>query len=163
MCMIIIICTHQIDVKTKKLLEIFLKKTRGAHHADVGGMTSGSMPLSTSIFQEGVIIPPLKLVEKGNIDKKIMDFLLNNVRTPMEREGDFASQIMANITGVRRTGELIEKYGLETVRFYAGCLRPITVLTKKGSIVDARFPAAVAGGCGEKCSHQKKSSARKGK
>jgi N-methylhydantoinase B len=68
-----------------------------AHHADVGGMTSGSMPLSTSIFQEGVIIPPLKLVEKGSIDKKLMDFLLNNVRTPVEREGDFASQMSGSM------------------------------------------------------------------
>ena len=93
-----------------------------AHHADVGGMTPGSMPLSTSIFQEGLIIPALKLVEKGTIDKKIMNFLLNNVRTPVEREGDFAAQIMANITGVRRTEELIAKYSIEKTRFYAGAL-----------------------------------------
>jgi len=211
-----------------------------AHHADVGGMTSGSMPISTSIFQEGIIIPPLKLVEKGSIDQKIMALLLNNVRTPVEREGDFAAQIMANITGVRRAEELVEKYGLEVVRFYAGslmdyaeritrktiaeipdgsyefedfmdddglsdekisirviltihgdeatldfrasdpqvrgsinavyaitlsavlyvfrslvpediptntgCLRPLNVLTRKGSVLDAHFPAAVAGG-----------------
>jgi len=51
-----------------------------------------------------------------------MRFLLNNVRTPVEREGDFAAQIMANITGVRRTEELIAKYGLEKTRFYAGAL-----------------------------------------
>ena len=93
-----------------------------AHHADVGGMTPGSMPLSTSIFQEGLIIPALKLVEKGTIDKKIMSFLLNNVRTPVEREGDFAAQIMANITGVRRTEELIAKYSIKKTRFYAGAL-----------------------------------------
>mgnify|MGYP000001727861 FL=1 len=68
-----------------------------AHHADVGGMSSGSMPLSTSLFQEGIIIPPLKLVERGTIDRKLMKFLLNNVRTPKEREGDFAAQIMCNI------------------------------------------------------------------
>ncbi len=211
-----------------------------AHHADVGGMSSGSMPLSNSIFQEGLIIPPLKIVEKGKIDEKIMAFLLNNVRTAVEREGDFAAQIMANITGVRRTKDLIGKYGLETVEFYAkglmdyaermtsetirsipdgsyefqdhmdddgfgkekikihviitingekatldftgsspqvegsinavyaitlsavlyvfrslvktdiptngGCLRPIKVITKKGTIVDANFPASVAGG-----------------
>jgi N-methylhydantoinase B len=61
------------------------------------------MPLSTSIFQEGIIIPPLKIVENGRVDRKIMGFFLNNVRTPAEREGDFAAQIMANITGVRRT------------------------------------------------------------
>lgn len=211
-----------------------------AHHADVGGMSSGSMPLSVSIFQEGIIIPPLKIVERGAIDRKIMDFFLSNVRTPLEREGDFAAQVMANITGVRRTSELIDKYSLETVEFYAaalmgyseqiirkaianipdgvytfedfmdddgidhghikihvtitilgdeavldfrqsepqvpgcingvyaitlsaalyvfrslvaqeipanaGCLRHLTILTKKGSVVDARFPAAVAGG-----------------
>ncbi|GBC60659.1 5-oxoprolinase [Desulfonema ishimotonii] len=93
-----------------------------AHHADVGGMTSGSMPLSRSLYQEGIIIPPLKIVEKGEIDRKLMRFLLSNVRTPAEREGDFAAQIMANITGVRRTEELVEKYDFETVRFYAGSL-----------------------------------------
>ncbi len=93
-----------------------------AHHADVGGMSSGSMPLSTSIFQEGIIIPPLKLVDRGTIDQKIMRFLLNNVRTPVEREGDFAAQIMSNVTGVRRTEELIAKYGLDKTRFYAGAL-----------------------------------------
>jgi N-methylhydantoinase B len=211
-----------------------------AHHADVGGMSSGSMPVSTSIFQEGIIIPPLKLVERGSIDRKLMALMLNNVRTPLEREGDFAAQIMANITGVRRTEELVRKYGPDTVRFYgrslmdyaeritrktimeipdgsytfkdfmdddglshrkvcirvnvtiqgdeatldfrssdpqvrgsinavyaitlsavlyvfrsltveaiptnAGCLRPIRFLTRKGTILDAQFPAAVAGG-----------------
>jgi N-methylhydantoinase B len=78
-----------------------------AHHADVGGISPGSMPLSSSIFQEGLIIPPMKLVEKGRLDRKIMAFLLNNVRTPVEREGDFAAQIMANLTGVRRIRELL--------------------------------------------------------
>ncbi|WP_320171075.1 hydantoinase B/oxoprolinase family protein [Maridesulfovibrio sp.] len=211
-----------------------------AHHSDVGGMASGSMPLSTSLYQEGIIIPPVKIVAGGEIVKGVMDLILNNVRTPVEREGDFSAQIMANITGVRRLKELIDKYGLETVDFYAaglndyaeaitrktiesipdgtysftdymdgdgvdcenvpisvvmevkgdsarldftesgnqvsgsvnavrsitlsavlyvfrsliegdvptnaGILRPIEVLTRKGSILDANFPAAVAGG-----------------
>ena len=211
-----------------------------AHHADVGGMSSGSMPLSRSIFQEGIIIPPLKIVERGSIDRKLLSFFLNNVRTPVEREGDFAAQIMGSTTGVRRTRELIQKYTLDTVDFYAkslmdyaervtrhkiqqiangiytfedfmdddgfghekirihvsihiegdeatldfrrsdpqtegsinavyaitlsavlyvfralvereiptnaGILRPIQVLTRKGTVVDAQFPAAVAGG-----------------
>ncbi len=90
-----------------------------AHHADVGGMTPGSMPLSTSIFQEGVIIPPIKFLENGKIDDKILKFFLNNVRTPHEREGDFAAQIMANITGVKRLKELLEKYSEDTILFYA--------------------------------------------
>ncbi len=93
-----------------------------AHHADVGGMVAGSMPLSTFIFQEGIIIPPLKFVEKGTIDAKLLRFFLNNVRTPVEREGDFAAQVMANLTGVRRMGELIEKYGFETTSSYAKAL-----------------------------------------
>ncbi len=90
-----------------------------AHHADVGGMSSGSMPLSTSIFQEGVIIPPLKIVEKGKIDKKVMAFFLKNVRTPEEREGDFSAQIMANLTGIDRIKEMERKYGNKNLRFYA--------------------------------------------
>ena len=93
-----------------------------AHHADVGGMSSGSMPLSVSIYQEGIIIPPLTIVERGSIDRKIMGFFLSNVRTPLEREGDFSAQIMANITGVRRTGELIGKYSLEIAGLYAAAL-----------------------------------------
>ena len=90
-----------------------------AHHSDVGGMSPGSMPLSTSIFQEGIIIPPLKLVERGEIDRKLMEFFLNNVRIREEREGDFEAQIMANITGIKRLGELFNKYGKDIVLFYA--------------------------------------------
>ncbi len=93
-----------------------------AHHADVGGMTAGSMPLSTSLFQEGLIIPPVKLVKGGGVDGEIMRLLLANVRTPHEREGDFSAQVMANATGVRRLSELVEKYGLDMVREYAGAL-----------------------------------------
>ena len=89
-----------------------------AHHADVGGMSAGSMPLSTSIFQEGIIVPPMKLVEKGKVDDKVLSFILANVRTPQEREGDFSAQIMANITGIRRLQELVNRQGLEEVSFY---------------------------------------------
>ena len=90
-----------------------------AHHSDVGGMSPGSMPISTSIFQEGIIIPPLKLVEGGKIDRKILDFFLSNVRIREEREGDFEAQVMANITGIKRLGQLFDKYGEEMVLFYA--------------------------------------------
>ncbi|WP_045219290.1 hydantoinase B/oxoprolinase family protein [Desulfonatronum thioautotrophicum] len=110
-----------------------------AHHADVGGMTAGSMPLSTSIFQEGVIIPPLKLVENGQIDAKLLRFFLNNVRTPQEREGDFSAQVMANMTGVRRTRELLAKYAPETVRFYARALNDYAETMTRTAV--ARIPA----------------------
>lgn len=93
-----------------------------AHHADVGGMSSGSMPLSTSIYQEGVIVPPLKIVEGGKVDQKLLKFILNNVRTPIEREGDFSAQIMANLIGVKRIKEVVAKYGIEVVKKYCNGL-----------------------------------------
>ncbi|WP_428567737.1 MAG: hydantoinase B/oxoprolinase family protein [Solidesulfovibrio sp. DCME] len=211
-----------------------------AHHADVGGMAAGSMPLSTSIFQEGLVIPPVKIVAGGEIVPDVMNLFLANVRTPNERQGDFSAQIMANATGVARMEALVAAHGRDTVTAMAkaltdyaerlmraaiaaipegdytaedfldddgagnqdlalrltlsvadgeaeldftasdpqtagcvnavraialsaalyvfralaggamptnaGCLRPITVRTKRGSLLDAAFPAAVAGG-----------------
>ncbi len=93
-----------------------------AHHADVGGMMPGSMPLSTTIFQEGIIIPPLKIVHQGELDPAIMSFFLQNVRTPTEREGDLTAQIMANRVGAERVRALISKYTLSTVKHYAESL-----------------------------------------
>ncbi|NPA53766.1 MAG: hydantoinase B/oxoprolinase family protein, partial [Aquificae bacterium] len=89
-----------------------------AHHADVGGISAGSMPLSNSIFQEGINIPPVKLVKKGKINKEILDFIKNNVRTPEERDGDFKAQISANLTGIKRLKELCIQNSLEKVLFY---------------------------------------------
>ena len=211
-----------------------------AHHADVGGMAAGSMPLSTSIFQEGLVIPPVKIVAAGEIVPDVMNLFLANVRTPNERQGDFAAQIMANRVGVARMEALVAAYGREAVTAMsaalmdyaerlmraamaampegsyeaedfldddgagnadlairltlsladgeaeldftdsdpqtagcvnavraivvsaalyalralaggemptnAGCMRPVTVTTKAGTLVDAKFPAAVAGG-----------------
>ncbi len=211
-----------------------------AHHSDIGGMSAGSMPLSTSIFQEGIIIPALKILRKGKIDDSIMTLILNNVRTPVERQGDFAAQFMANMIGIRRICEIVDTNGVELTKQYsdglltytekimrktiheipngnytfedfldsdgisdekvrvkvdltieddeaicdfrgsskqvsgsinavyaitvsaclyvfrclvkqniptnAGCLRPVNILTEKGSVVDAAHPAAVAAG-----------------
>lgn len=211
-----------------------------AHHADVGGMAAGSMPLSTSIFQEGLVIPPVKIVAGGEIVPDVMNLFLANVRTPNERQGDFSAQITANAIGVARMEALVAAYGRDTVTAMAtalldyaerlmraaitampdgtyeaedfldddgvgaqdlalrltltidggeaeldftgsdpqtagcvnavkaiavsaalyvfralaggdmptnaGCQRPLTVRTKAGSLADARFPAAVAGG-----------------
>lgn len=83
-----------------------------AHHADVGGMSPGSMPLSTELFQEGIIIPPLKLVEAGRRNEAVWQLILRNVRTPAEREGDLAAQLAAHKTGEKRLAEIISRYGL---------------------------------------------------
>jgi N-methylhydantoinase B len=89
-----------------------------AHHADVGGMTPGSMPPSTEIFQEGIIIPPLKLVEAGQFNEGVMKLLLANVRTPEERAGDLKAQLAANHKGVERMVEVVGRYGQAEVYFY---------------------------------------------
>ncbi len=87
-----------------------------AHHADVGGAYAGSMGLCREIYQEGVRIPPVKLVRRGATDRDVLAFLLNNVRTPREREGDLGAQIAACHTGATRLREVCRRYGLPRVR-----------------------------------------------
>jgi N-methylhydantoinase B len=90
-----------------------------AHHADVGGMVPGSMPSkSTEIWQEGLILPPLKLYSEGVLNKPVMDILMYNVRTPTEREGDLNAQIAAAQLGQRRVQEVIRKSGLSYWKTY---------------------------------------------
>ena len=87
-----------------------------AHHSDVGGMRPGSMPSdSREIFQEGVIIPPVRLVRGGEYVEDVLDLLLANVRTPDLRRGDLRAQIAANNIAEERVGELIERRGKEVV------------------------------------------------
>ena len=211
-----------------------------AHHADVGGMSAGSMPIATSVIQEGIRIPPVKLVRGGVLDADLWDLILANVRTPAERRGDMEAQLAANRVGERRLQEIVGKYSVPEITGYmrelcdyasrmvgarlreipdgrytyadvldndgitdtpveirvaieisdgtavvdftgsadqvsgsvnaiyaitvsavfyvfrclvgadipanAGCLEPITVIAPEGSVVNARFPAAVAGG-----------------
>ncbi|MCX8996993.1 hydantoinase B/oxoprolinase family protein [Rhizobiaceae bacterium BDR2-2] len=83
-----------------------------AHHSDVGGMEPGSMPgRSTEIFQEGLIIPPVRLYRRGVEQKDIMAMILANVRTPEERKGDINAQLAALRVGIRRVEELAERFG----------------------------------------------------
>jgi len=86
-----------------------------AHHSDVGGMSPGSMPLSQELYQEGIIIPPLKLVSAGHRNQDLWDFFLANVRTPIERAGDLLAQLAANRTGIERLQTLVERNGQEVV------------------------------------------------
>jgi len=82
-----------------------------AHHADVGGMFPGSMGLCREIAQEGIRIPPVKLMDTGKMDRQVLDILLANVRTPHEREGDLTAQMGACRIGVERVRELVERFG----------------------------------------------------
>ncbi|PIE80933.1 MAG: 5-oxoprolinase [Chloroflexi bacterium] len=93
-----------------------------AHHADVGGMTPGSMPLSTEIFQEGIIIPPIKLIEAGKRNEAVWQLILRNVRTPQERQGDLAAQLAAHAIGEKRLLEISERYTLAEAVIHAQAL-----------------------------------------
>jgi N-methylhydantoinase B/oxoprolinase/acetone carboxylase alpha subunit len=90
-----------------------------AHHSDVGGMSPGSMPLAREVFQEGLIIPPIKLEKRGRVDPEILALILANVRTPQEREGDLTAQIAANRVGEKRLTDLVRRYGHKRVAYYA--------------------------------------------
>jgi N-methylhydantoinase B len=87
-----------------------------AHHADVGGAYPGSMGLCREIYQEGVRIPPVKLMREGVTDRDVLAMLLNNVRTPEEREGDLGAQIAACHTGAERLRELCARYGVKRAK-----------------------------------------------
>jgi len=106
-----ITCIKPVFISNK--LEFFTVSR--AHHADIGGETPGSMPLSTSIHQEGIIIPPSYLYRKGKFNKQLMDEILGATRNPEEREGDFNAQVACLEVGAKRLLEIVEKYGIEKI------------------------------------------------
>ncbi|HEX5284284.1 MAG TPA: hydantoinase B/oxoprolinase family protein [Bryocella sp.] len=81
-----------------------------AHHSDVGGMFAGSMGPTREIFQEGIRIPPVHIVRNGEMQNDVLQLILHNVRTPIEREGDLAAQIGACRIAEQRTVCLSERY-----------------------------------------------------
>jgi len=87
-----------------------------AHHSDVGGMRPGSMPSdSREIYQEGLIIPPLRLMRGGECVEDVLALVLANVRTPGIRHGDLRAQVAAGAVAARRLDELIQRRGRETL------------------------------------------------
>jgi N-methylhydantoinase B/oxoprolinase/acetone carboxylase alpha subunit len=107
-----------------------------AHHSDVGGMSPGSMPLATEIFQEGLIIPPLKIMERGRLKEDILNLILANVRTAEERRGDLTAQIAANSKGVLRLKEVVKKYGLRKITRYTHLIQNYTEKILREAIRD---------------------------
>jgi N-methylhydantoinase B len=88
-----------------------------AHHSDVGGMTPGSMPSeSRSIYEEGIVIPPLRLVRRGVLVDDLLELVLANVRTPEIRRVDLLAQAAASEVGAQRLRALVERHGLPFVR-----------------------------------------------
>ena len=93
-----------------------------AHHADVGGVSPGSMTLSRHIDEEGLRIEPALLYRRGRRDAELLQRILSAVRTPDERLGDLDAQLAANVVGVRAMASLIDRSGIEAVTHYGGAL-----------------------------------------
>lgn len=91
-----------------------------AHHADIGGSASGSMAISRQIYQEGLIIPPVKLFNRGEVNQAVFDLILANVRTPNERSGDLWAQIAANKRGSDRLLETAGRFTPSVLQRYMG-------------------------------------------
>jgi 5-oxoprolinase (ATP-hydrolysing) len=93
-----------------------------AHHADIGGMSPGSMPMSRELYQEGVIIPPLKVVKAGVVNQEVLELFYRNTRTPVERRGDMQAQLATARVGERRLQEIIARYGSTLTHLHAEAL-----------------------------------------
>ncbi len=114
-------CTHTPDILLFSPVfhegEIFAIAATVAHHIDVGGKVPGTEAAdSVEVFEEGIRIPPLKLVERGQSNNAIFAIIKKNVRDPEACAGDLRAQIAACRTGERRMRDLCQRYGLQTLR-----------------------------------------------
>jgi len=90
-----------------------------AHHADIGGATPGSMGRADEIYQEGLRIPPVRLMIANRVNEDVMRLITANVRIPEERQGDLTAQLGAIRTGQERLLEIVERYGFREADEYA--------------------------------------------
>jgi N-methylhydantoinase B len=109
-----------------------------AHHVDVGGGAPASVAAFREVFQEGVIIPPVRLVQGGRIADDVFRLILSQIRSKRETAGDFRAQIAANTTGANRISELLARYGIDTISTYVEALLEYTRQRTKAEI--ARLP-----------------------
>ena len=112
-----------------------------AHHVDVGGGAPASIGAFREIYQEGIIIPPVKFVRGGEINRDVFDLVLAQVRAKRETAGDFRAQIAANNTGIRRLTSLLDRMGPETVVRYIDELIEYTDRRTKSEL--AKLPHGV--------------------
>jgi len=112
--------THLNDLMVLKPIyfnnELIAFVVNKAHHVDIGGAVPGSIGgEAKSIIEEGIIIPPVKIVNKGVLRKDLVKLIESNVRTPKYFHGDLMAQIAALNVGERRIKEIAEKYSIETL------------------------------------------------
>ncbi|HEX9843968.1 MAG TPA: hydantoinase B/oxoprolinase family protein [bacterium] len=115
-----------------------------AHHVDVGGGAPGSIGVSSEIYQEGLVIPPVRFVRDGVIDENVFEIIRANFRGVHEISGDFRAQTAANRLGARRLGELVARYGADELRRYMDGLLDYTerrVRAEFAQFPDGRYSA----------------------
>ncbi len=118
------VCTHSPDMHIWKPIfhdgEIVAFSVGHVHNTDVGGAVPASLSRTLSeIHQEGVRIPPTRILEEGELNRQVLDIFLANVRAPEQNWGDLKAQIAACNTGERKVHEMIRRFGAETFR--EGC------------------------------------------
>jgi N-methylhydantoinase B len=82
-----------------------------AHHTDIGAASPGSMPLSSTLYEEGVVIAPTRLVVGGRVESSVLERVLERTRNRTDAGGDFAAQVAANRAGGSRLAGLVEAMG----------------------------------------------------
>jgi N-methylhydantoinase B len=109
-----------------------------AHHADIGSETPGSMPLSSSLSEEGLVIEPAFIVKNDEVEQAYFADLMKNMRNPQESSGDFIAQIAANRRGLMRLTALIEKMGFEDYLSSLELLNSYAATLAKKSLADIK-------------------------
>ncbi len=109
-----------------------------AHHVDVGGGAPASVGAFKEVFQEGIIIPPIKLVAENEIDDDLFRLVLSQIRSKRETAGDFRAQIASNRTGAVRISEIIDRYSLDEFDSYIDEIIEYTARRTKAEI--AKLP-----------------------
>jgi N-methylhydantoinase B len=87
-----------------------------AHHVDVGGMSAGSISLAESVYQEGIVIPPVRLEVAGSLNRDVVSVLTGNVRMPGEMFGDLTAQLGSNRIGAQRFADVASRWSVEALR-----------------------------------------------
>ena len=114
--------THLSDFRLVKPVfrdgEVFCYLASVGHWHDVGGNVPGNYnPAATECFQEGILIPPVKLYDRGQFRQDVVDILSSNSRQPMSLYGHLTGQINAMDLGEKRLNALLDEYGVQTARY----------------------------------------------
>ncbi|WP_426244927.1 hydantoinase B/oxoprolinase family protein [Nocardioides sp. LHG3406-4] len=110
------------------------------HHDDIGGAVPGSMPShATSVFEEGLMVPPIRLWDAGVPNRAALSIMTRNSRMPESLAADLDAECSACLMGARRLGELFERYGVETVESCFDAILDRTTTTYRREIL-SRIP-----------------------